>query len=186
MFVTAHHARLGTRLQAKLCRGRHLRRLNSMSFQGATLRGSGRAVLPHPALASGDNAKEAVQRIRMIDAQRGQPAVNQSPHAVLAPQQLPAERRGFRGAIRPERLRGVSRPRALHQVEAGAAHHRVTGAGVSRGTAHPLGRGSKPKSSKANMLRAQASRAHMNKPSGVADCGAAVISGQPRRASSMF
>ena len=33
----SHHARLGTRLRATLCRGRHCRRLNSMSFQGATL-----------------------------------------------------------------------------------------------------------------------------------------------------
>jgi hypothetical protein len=32
-----HHARLGTRLRARLCPGRHLRRLHSMSFQGATL-----------------------------------------------------------------------------------------------------------------------------------------------------
>jgi len=36
MLVTDHHARLGTRLPAKLYRGRHLRRLDSMSFQGAT------------------------------------------------------------------------------------------------------------------------------------------------------
>jgi|ERR1700674_646506 len=35
--VTGHHARLGTRLLARLCRGRHLRRLNSMRLQGATL-----------------------------------------------------------------------------------------------------------------------------------------------------
>jgi len=27
MAVTGHHARLGTRLRARLCRGRHLRRL---------------------------------------------------------------------------------------------------------------------------------------------------------------
>jgi hypothetical protein len=46
------------------------------------LRGSGQAGLPHPALASGSDAKEAVQRIRMIDMQRGQPAVNQPPHPV--------------------------------------------------------------------------------------------------------
>jgi hypothetical protein len=46
------------------------------------LRGSGRAGLPHPALASGSDAKEAVQRIRMIDVQSGQPAVNQPPHPV--------------------------------------------------------------------------------------------------------
>jgi hypothetical protein len=37
MAVTGHHARLGTRLLAKLCRGRHSRRLGYMRFQGATL-----------------------------------------------------------------------------------------------------------------------------------------------------
>jgi hypothetical protein len=35
--VTGHHARLGTRLRARLCRGLHFRRLNSLSFQGTTL-----------------------------------------------------------------------------------------------------------------------------------------------------
>src|SRR5262249_25514549 len=35
MLVTDHHARLGTRLRAKLCRGRPFRRPNSMSFEGA-------------------------------------------------------------------------------------------------------------------------------------------------------
>ena len=40
MAVTGHHARLGTRLRARLCRGLHFRRLNSMSFQGTTLGGS--------------------------------------------------------------------------------------------------------------------------------------------------
>ena len=34
--VAGHHARLGTRLLVRLCRGRHLRRLNFMRFQGAT------------------------------------------------------------------------------------------------------------------------------------------------------
>jgi len=34
--VTGHHARLGTRLRARLCRGLHFRRLSSMSFQGTT------------------------------------------------------------------------------------------------------------------------------------------------------
>src|SRR5215471_15603606 len=33
---TSHHARLGTRLPAKLCHGHHFRQLNFMSFQGAT------------------------------------------------------------------------------------------------------------------------------------------------------
>jgi len=36
MAVTGHHARLGTRLLAKLCRGRHSRRLGYMRLQGAT------------------------------------------------------------------------------------------------------------------------------------------------------
>src|SRR6201997_2460993 len=35
--VTGHHARLGTRLLARLYRGRHLRRLSSTRLQGATL-----------------------------------------------------------------------------------------------------------------------------------------------------
>jgi hypothetical protein len=53
---TSHHARLGTRLPAKLCRGHHFRQLNFKSFQGATLHRSGQAAFPHPALTSGDNA----------------------------------------------------------------------------------------------------------------------------------
>src|SRR6201988_3194245 len=35
--VTGRHARLGTRLLARLCRRRHLRRLSSTRLQGATL-----------------------------------------------------------------------------------------------------------------------------------------------------
>src|SRR6202048_2598225 len=35
--VAGHHARLGTRLLVRLCRGRHHRRLNSMRLQGATV-----------------------------------------------------------------------------------------------------------------------------------------------------
>jgi hypothetical protein len=34
--VTGRHARLGTRLLARLCRGRHFRRLSSTRLQGAT------------------------------------------------------------------------------------------------------------------------------------------------------
>ena len=45
------------------------------------LHGSGRAGLPHPALASGDNA-QALQRIGMIDTQRRQPEVDESAHSV--------------------------------------------------------------------------------------------------------
>src|ERR1700681_4271566 len=49
MAVTGHHARLGTRLLATLYRGRHLGRLNSMSFQGATPHRSERARFRHSA-----------------------------------------------------------------------------------------------------------------------------------------
>jgi len=45
------------------------------------LDGSGRAVLPHPALASGDNAK-AAQRIWMMNVRDGQPAVSNPQHPV--------------------------------------------------------------------------------------------------------
>ena len=34
--LPGRHARLGTRLLARVCRGRHFRRLSSMRFQGAT------------------------------------------------------------------------------------------------------------------------------------------------------
>src|SRR3984893_14619478 len=41
--VAGHHARLGTRLLVRLCRGRHHRRLNSMRLQGANrVTGGGR------------------------------------------------------------------------------------------------------------------------------------------------
>src|SRR5712691_7447057 len=69
----SHHARLGTRLRARRCRGRHCRRLDSTSFQGATLHGSGRAGLPHPALALGRDG-EAHARIGMTDTWGGEPA----------------------------------------------------------------------------------------------------------------
>ena len=44
------------------------------------LRGSGRADFPHPALTLGNNA-HAAQRIRMIDANRMQPASNEPMHS---------------------------------------------------------------------------------------------------------
>ena len=36
VYVTGHHARLGTRLLARLYRGRHLRRLSCTHLQGTT------------------------------------------------------------------------------------------------------------------------------------------------------
>src|SRR5271165_442014 len=52
MAVTRHHARLGTQLRARLCCGLHFRRLNSMSFQGATRTDPDGRSLAHPVLIS--------------------------------------------------------------------------------------------------------------------------------------
>jgi hypothetical protein len=61
MAITGHHARLGTRLRARLCRGYHLRQLNSMRFQGATLIEPNRqADFPH--LALGKDSRGYVRR----------------------------------------------------------------------------------------------------------------------------
>jgi hypothetical protein len=45
------------------------------------LHGSGRAELPHPALALGDDA-HAAQGIGMTDSRHRQPAVEETPHAI--------------------------------------------------------------------------------------------------------
>src|SRR6267142_4897254 len=50
--VAGHHARLGTRLLVRLCRGRHRRRLNSMRLQGATLTDPDLTLSRHPARAT--------------------------------------------------------------------------------------------------------------------------------------
>jgi len=49
--VTGHHARLGTRLLARLYRGRHLRRRRSTHLQGATLTDPDLILSHHPARA---------------------------------------------------------------------------------------------------------------------------------------
>ena len=48
--VTGHHARLGTRLLARLCRGGHPRPPNFMRFPRRNAHRTGRALLTHPAL----------------------------------------------------------------------------------------------------------------------------------------
>jgi hypothetical protein len=49
--VARRHARLGTRLLVRLCHGRHLRQLNFMRFQGATLTDPDLNLSIHPARA---------------------------------------------------------------------------------------------------------------------------------------
>lgn len=51
------------------------------SGRAACLRRRGRQAFPHPAPASGDDAK-AAQRTGVTDARKGQPAVNEPQHAV--------------------------------------------------------------------------------------------------------
>src|SRR6476620_4104896 len=53
--VAGHHARLGTRLLVRLCRGRHQRRLNSMRLQGATLAEPNVLANRHPDYPSSNN-----------------------------------------------------------------------------------------------------------------------------------
>src|SRR6266567_4604341 len=51
-----------------------------MTITNHPLHGSGRALLTHPALALGDDAKSS-QRIRVMNSRRRQPAVNQTAHS---------------------------------------------------------------------------------------------------------
>src|SRR5260370_30816298 len=61
-----------------------------MTITNHPLHGSARALLTHPALALGDDAKSS-QRIRVMDSRRRQPAVNQTAHSFpLQPRFLPA------------------------------------------------------------------------------------------------
>src|SRR6516162_5079331 len=73
---------------------------------------SGRADFPHPALASGDNA-EAAQRVGMMDARRGQPAVNKPQHPVP---QHPAVLAAPRQGAMPEPDHLESKPRERRTV----------------------------------------------------------------------
>ena len=65
--VTGRHARLGSRLLARLCRGRHLRRQTSTRLQGATLPEPGMRLSAHPAFQCPPKPLHAV----MDDSQDG-------------------------------------------------------------------------------------------------------------------
>jgi len=70
MLVTDHHARLGTRLRARLCRGRHLRRLDSMSFQGATLTEPDVSLSTYPARATHRRLPPSAETKRVPSAEQ--------------------------------------------------------------------------------------------------------------------
>ena len=62
MAVTGHHARLGTQLPAKLCRGRYFKRLNSISFQGTTRTDPDERSLAHPVLLADERPNSSLVR----------------------------------------------------------------------------------------------------------------------------
>jgi hypothetical protein len=70
MAVTRHHARLGTRLRARLCRGLHLRRLNSLSFQGTTLAEPAERISRNglPRFRSLDGSQQAISKKANVSA----------------------------------------------------------------------------------------------------------------------
>src|ERR1700747_75491 len=96
--VTGHHAKLGTRLLVRLCRGRHRRRLNSMRLQGAT-RTKPCVRLSRIRLPPWVCGDEASARPRMEDARFWQPGVRQLCHSLprdpslvaATPQRAPPE-----------------------------------------------------------------------------------------------
>src|ERR1700757_3702457 len=110
--VAGHHARLGTRLLVRLCRGRHHRRLNSMRLQGATrtdpyVRNS-RIRLP-PRVFDG----EPLVWPGMKDFRFGQPVLSQLRH--------PLPRRSVLLATPPE----AASPQTRHVVAKGAQRRAV-------------------------------------------------------------
>jgi hypothetical protein len=76
MTVAGHHARLGSRLRARLCRGLHFRRLDYKSFQGTTPHRSVRARL-RIRLLPRMNGVKALVRIRMQNMRVRNPPVQQ-------------------------------------------------------------------------------------------------------------
>jgi len=91
---------------------------------------SGRAVLPHPALTSGDEA-EAAQGIGMMKARSGQPAVSKPHHPVPAqPAVLAASRQG--ALPEPDRLEPKPVERGLVHGDPVVAFSLLLCAGINR------------------------------------------------------
>jgi len=91
------------------------------------LHGSGQAALPHPALASGNDA-HAAQGIGMTDSRRWQPAVDEAPHAIprdatvlTAPRQRAMPEPAHLGPKQPQR-RGIHGHSVIPDM---STHHRL-------------------------------------------------------------
>src|SRR3970040_861680 len=98
-----------------------------MTIARNPLHGSGRAALPHPALASGDNAKPP-QGIRVTNARRGQPPLDKPAHplpgdvpCVTAPRQ-----RAVPEPAHPEPEQGYGRAVHGHPVIPGVPTDNLT------------------------------------------------------------
>src|SRR6516165_729478 len=123
MAVTGHRARLGTRLLAKLCRGRHSRRLGYMRFQGAPRTEPyvrlARIRLP-PRVCDG----EAIARPGVKDARFRKPVVRKLRHPcprhpvllTATPQRTPPEV----DDVVPEHMQGTAVGRHCVVVEVAA------------------------------------------------------------------
>ena len=79
--VAGHHARLGTRLLVRLCRGRHLRRLNFMRLQGATLAERCVSLSTHTAPIKQTRLPSQVSSVRRVAGISGRPSARRFPPA---------------------------------------------------------------------------------------------------------
>jgi hypothetical protein len=77
--VAGHHARLGTRLLVRLCRGRHFRQLNSMRFQGATLAERCVSLSTHTAPIKQTRRPYQVSSVQRVASISGKPSVIRFP-----------------------------------------------------------------------------------------------------------
>ena len=100
-----------------------------MTITRDPLHRSGRAALPHPALASGDDAKSP-QGIGMTDARRGQPAVDEPAHPLPGDARRLTAPRAARGARagRPGTGKARAPGRSWARRSSGCAHRRPSAA----------------------------------------------------------
>jgi len=79
--VAGRHARLGTRLLVRLCRGRHFRLLNFMRFQGATLAERCVSLSTHTAPIKQTRQPPQVSSVRRAAGISGRPPAGRFPPA---------------------------------------------------------------------------------------------------------
>ena len=121
VYVTGHHARLGARLLARLCRGRHLRRLTSIRLQGATLTDPDLILSHHPARAIARRLPPSTER-RAPPGEPVGPNQRRWP-APFAPRPLQPLQHYYK-AVRPSPAHRYFRPRGWSRLRLFPWHHR--------------------------------------------------------------